>query len=361
MKLLFVVNSLGIGGAEKMVVFVAKELKVRGHNCSIINLNINNKFDRSPEGELEVFNADIQYTGMLTTNFKWIKFVYDISKKERPDVIIGFAGLANFCVAATEKLLKIPSVICERNDPFRTFRHPSFSQRLKIRTINSATGAVFQTREAGEFYSKKLRKKSVVIANPIFINEDYSPIDYANLPKTIVSLGRFSNKQKRFDVLLKGFKEFHKKHVDYILNIYGSGPDEEYINSQIAALGIDNFVEVKGKTDTPLKTLSGEGIFAITSDYEGISNSLLEAMAVGLPVVSTDHTPGGARLLIEDHKNGLLIPTEDPHALSSALAEYAEKPELRFLCGTKAKNVINRFSPVKCIDSWESYLQSIIK
>lgn len=102
------------------------------------------------------------------------------------------------------------------------------------------------------------------------------------------------------------------------------------------------------------------GIFLITSDSEGISNALLEAMAVGMPVVSTDHNPGGARLLISDHENGLLAPMADVEKLCRALCEYAEHPELAEKCGKKAQEVVIRFAPQKLLNRWNEYLHSVI-
>ena len=102
-------------------------------------------------------------------------------------------------------------------------------------------------------------------------------------------------------------------------------------------------------------------MFIITSDFEGISNSLLEAMAAGLPCVSTDHTPGGARLLIQDHENGLLAPVADCEGLAAAMCEFAENPSLAEKCGNNAKDVVNRFDPQRIIDTWENYIISLCK
>ena len=116
-----------------------------------------------------------------------------------------------------------------------------------------------------------------------------------------------------------------------------------------------------GVTRTPMQDISDAGMFLITSDYEGISNSLLEAMAVGLPCVSTDHTPGGARLLITDHENGLLAPMGDVDALAGAMCEFADNPELAQKCGNNARDVVNRFEPSRIIDQWEEYIEKLCR
>ena len=116
-----------------------------------------------------------------------------------------------------------------------------------------------------------------------------------------------------------------------------------------------------GLTTQPMQDIAHDGMFLITSDFEGISNSLLEAMAVGLPCVSTDHTPGGARLLIQSGENGLLAPVADPIGLSEAMCRFAEDKLLAHKCGENAKDVVNRFAPDRMIDMWENYIHDICK
>ena len=133
------------------------------------------------------------------------------------------------------------------------------------------------------------------------------------------------------------------------------------LNSWIKDADLEDSVVLKGVTHNSMTDLSKEGMYIITSDFEGISNALLEAMAVGLPVISTDHSPGGARMLIKDHENGLLVPMRNPEALAAALCEYAENPALAEQCGRAAKYVLDAFSPENIIDMWEKYFIDIAK
>ena len=129
----------------------------------------------------------------------------------------------------------------------------------------------------------------------------------------------------------------------------------------IEELELSNSVELKGLTKNSMQDMVKCGMFLITSDYEGISNSLLEAMAVGLPCVSTDHTPGGARLLIKHGKNGLLAPVGNFEKLAECMCAFVEDEILARNCGEKAKEVLSRFAPEKIIDQWEEYILRLCK
>ena len=158
-----------------------------------------------------------------------------------------------------------------------------------------------------------------------------------------------------------GINIFSEKHPDYNLKLYGTGPDMEKIKLWAEECGISDKILFMGLTKQPMKDVLKDGIFIITSDYEGIPNALLEAMASGLPCVSTDCTPGGARLLITDHENGLLAPIGDVEKLAHALCEFAENEELAIKCGNNAKFVIERFAPEKIIGQWEKYILELTK
>ena len=362
MRVLFVTNSLGFGGAEKMITFIANSFYIRGNDVAVANLNcvpdyVNSHMQPLEDG-VKVFSFEKRDNKGKKSYY--IKGIKKIAKNFKADVIIGFTGFPNMYASIVGKLLGIPSIISERGDPSKT-TGTTLKARICRAIINSSRGGVFQTEGAMKFYSKRLQKRGVVIPNPIFINGEISNVKYDDCEKSVVSVGRLDNFQKRYDIMLDAFKLFSVKHPEYILKLYGKGDDEEKIRSWVSEKELTDKVVFMGLTTQPMQDICGDGMFLITSDFEGISNSLLEAMAVGLPCVSTDHTPGGARLLITNHENGILAPIGDAMALANAMCEFAENPELAKRCGENAKDVVNRFAPERIIDMWEDYISGLCK
>lgn len=363
MKISFVTDCLGYGGAEKMLLFVANGLSDLGHDVAIFNLNTietSNKENLNLK-KIKVIEAGFQYKNQIVTNVQYVSFTVKAARKHQTEVIVGFKKLANFCAVIAGKLLNVPSIVSERGDPAVSFRSRTIFNRMKLYTINKANGAVFQTKEASLYYSSKLQKSGVVIPNPISKPVEVQPVDYEKMPKEVIFMGRLANRQKRLDVMIKSFAYFHDRHPDYILRIYGDGPDEVLLKRLINERQLSPYVILMGVSKKPMEDLCKGGIFLLTSDFEGISNSLLEAMAVGLPVVSTDHTPGGARLLITDHHNGLLAPMGNHISLGHALCEFADNGELAQSCGRAAQYVLKAFSPENILGQWSNYIESIRK
>ena len=354
-NIVFITSSIGYGGAAKMLCFVAESLSKRGHKVAICNFSATHDltgYRREIDG---VDVHEVKEQGNLAR----VKVVKKIAKSMGADVIVSFTAFPNFCAKIVSMLLRIPSIMSERGDPFRTV-HKSIKAKVMIGLINRSKGGVFQTDGARRFYGRGLRKRGIVIPNPIFIKGEVPEVKWEDREKSVVSVGRLDNFQKRYDVMLDAFKLFSTKHPEYVLKLYGKGSDEELIKQWVIDKGLAEKVKFMGLTTQPMQDIVNDGMFIITSDFEGISNSLLEAMAVGLPCVSTDHTPGGARLLIQDGVNGLLAPIADVEKLADAMCRFAENDELAKACGNEAKKVVERFAPGRIIDMWEQYIEKIV-
>ena len=356
MKVLFVASSLSYGGAEKMLCFVANGLSKRGHTVCITNL-------LEEEEEVQHLSPEIVVQRITSSNTRYMEKIQKIRKlrqciiSEKPDVIVAFKSTPAWLACLARRHTNIPLVFSERGDPY-------IENLKKWRTypywklINHAAGAVFQTYGAKEYFEKGLQSRSTVIPNPVA----QVPCDAVKNEaggKSIVSFGRFENRQKRYDVMLDAFDMFHSTHPDYVLKLYGTGEDEQKVRQWVNNRNLQNAVMFLGYAGKPYEKMIKGDIFLITSDYEGISNAMLEAMAAGFPVISTDSSPGGARMVIQDKENGLLVPVGDSKAIAAALSMFADNDELREKCAEQAQNVSKRFDPNIILEQWEQYLISV--
>lgn len=360
MNVVFVTSSIGYGGAEKIMSFVTDFLSKNGHFVVILNLNAVPVYVSE---HLQSFNEKVKVISLEKSErnkhgFR-IRHIISVVRKYKADVMVAFTMFPNFYAEIVALLTGVPAIMSERGNPYVTFTK-NLKDRIIYRIINYSKGGVFQTKEASTFYGKRLRKRGVVIPNPISLKNKKIPIiSMRDRQKTVVSVGRFQNVQKRYDVMLKAFQRFSQRHPDYTLKLYGSGEDEVLIHNWINELNISGKVELPGAIKNPIEHIYKDGMFVITSDYEGIPNALLEAMAVGLPVVSTDCSPGGARLLIQDGKNGQIVPTGDCEAVATALSLYADDAEFAERCGNNARQVLQTFAPSVIGRQWESYIMKI--
>lgn len=361
MTVLFLTNSIGYGGAEKMMNFVTDKLCKSGIKVVVFNMNtipkdITDVQQKINDNVLLVNRENCE----SRNNLAIIKDIIRIIKNYSVDVIIGFTLFPNFYAKVASLITGIPSIMSERGDPNVTISK-SVKDRILLYFVNRSRGAVFQTKEASLFYSVGLRKRGKVIPNPVFLNSDKIPVINAReRNKTVVSVGRLQNIQKRMDVMLKAFNIFIKHHPEYNMIIYGSG-EEEYVRDLCKELGIIDKVKLMGAIQNPIQKIYKEGMFIIASDYEGIPNALLEAMSIGLPVISTDCTPGGARLLIKNGLNGQLVPRGDYVAMANAMCSFAENPEFANQCGINARQVLTDFSEEKIGYEWVDYIKTITR
>ena len=216
-----------------------------------------------------------------------------------------------------------------------------------------ADKVVFQTEGAQQFFDKKTIRKSTIIPNPIVIPElRWIGFD----AKTIVSVGRLHVRFKRQDVLLKSFRKVLDAYPDYKLVLYGDGPDRKSLEQLAKELSMDGSVEFKGKVANVMKIIADEGIFVLSSDSEGMPNALMEAMALGMPVISTDCEPGGAKALIQNGVNGIIVPRGDVDRLAEAIIFYIENKEKADQYGLSARQSMKSYSPNIIICKWSELL-----
>lgn len=212
---------------------------------------------------------------------------------------------------------------------------------------------VFQTETAKAFFSKRIQEHSCVIPNPV---SKGLPAPYTGeRKKEIVSVGRLEP-QKNHTLLLEAFADIHRKHPDWKLVIYGQGSLLNNLKELCRKLGIFNDVQFRGFISDIPEHIAQSGMFVLASDYEGISNAMLEAMAMGIPCICTDCPAGGARMMIKDHKNGILVPVGEKSCLARAMLELIENPSLADTLSEEAVKIRDTLSVGKIAEKWRELL-----
>ena len=124
--------------------------------------------------------------------------------------------------------------------------------------------------------------------------------------------------------------------------------------------GIEERVVLPGRISYISEKLSEAKIFVLPSDYEGMPNALMEAMAVGIPVISTDCPCGGPKILIEDESQGILVPCNNAEALAQALCRLLKDDDLREKMGAAGEKRALMFKPDVIFSHWENYIDDVL-
>lgn len=352
MRIFMVIKRLDYSGACKMFVWLANSLCKNGHE--VIIMTFMSKNTANIEKAIKWIQCDYLENKDI---FKKIITIRRNIKECKPDVSISFLLDANVYNTFACMGLKTKSVISERNDPFKPgywvlkFWKPWF---------RFAKGAVFQLPKVAEYYNN-IKAPIAIIPNPVLCKTNIEIAPFEKRPDTISVLGRLDIFQKRHDILIEAFSKFVKEYPSFKLFFYGDGPDKEKMQNQVVQLGLENKVIFAGVTNTPIEVMRNSKMYILTSDFEGIPNSLIEAMSLGLPCISTDCRPGGARLLINDGINGFIVPQGDPKAIADKMKWFMQHPNEADKMGLEGTKIKNTFSEGFVTNQWENYLYKLVR
>ena len=228
-----------------------------------------------------------------------------------------------------------------------------------LATFGLASGVIVQSNGARDRFPSYIQKKCTILPNsmnPSFIRERYQ----GEKEKRVVMVARF-HENKNHAMVMEAFKlATEKDHRDYSLVFYGDGPERKKLQHLAASLGIDDRVIFRGNVTHVAEHIEKAMIFVLASDHEGMPNSLIEAMAVGLACISTDCPCGGPRDLIEDGVNGILVPVRDRDAIARQIRRLIEDDELRERLGRNAVKIQEKFAPDVANAKWKEYFDRII-
>ena len=279
--------------------------------------------------------------------------------KQNPDMtVIAFSQPAMPIIVLAADKLPNKVIISERADPNRLMKK-RYGKPFIEKYYTRADVAVFQTEDAKSVYPEAVSKKGTVIFNPL--KDNLMQPYHGERNKYITTFCRISN-QKNLPLLVEAFDQVHSKHPEYTLRIIGDGSNEEgreilqKIESRLNEFGLKKSVKFEPFMKNVHEAVIKDAMYVNSSDYEGISNAMLEAMAIGMPVVCTDCPIGGAKATINDGENGLLVPIQNAAALASAMNRMIEDNELADKLSHNASQIREELSLDKITEKWMQLL-----
>lgn len=282
--------------------------------------------------------------------YKWLKSYFD---EHKDSTLIAFLYDSIFLtLLAAEKTNKV--IISDRGAPEQSISSRTDMAFFEL-MFKNADHMVFQSPDVRQWYKDRFGLNGTIIFNPI---KPDLPNPYKGArKKIIVDFCRISS-QKNLHLLVNAFDLFSQTHLDYDLQIIGdavgNGVDGymDSVQALISEKECNNHIQLLPADKNIHNKILDYAMFVSSSDFEGMSNSMLEAMAIGLPTICTDCPAGGARAVIKDHENGILTPVGDAEALANAMAEVAEDPELAQKLSKNGSRIRETQNVDKIINQW---------
>jgi len=363
-RIVFHLNCLERGGAERVVANLSGQFAAHGYEVYIAT-----EWQGEDEYEIDArikrihvgLDSRQERHGRVRKFLDRIENLRTFLRITRPDIVIAFARRANYRALTATIGMRMPVIISVRNNPIGYY--DALSDKIQIALLfRRAAGFVFQTPDQRDFFPEYVRRRSRVILNPIgsqFIGNAMPQ----EREKVVVHSGRLVQFKNQC-MLVRAFLQVHQKHPDYILKIYGQDSldgTRQKLEQLIREHGAGEYVRLMGSSSTLEKDMARAAVAAYSSDYEGMPNVTLEAMALGLPVVATDCPPGGPRMVITPEENGLLVPVGDEQALAAAINRLIEDREFAERLGASAAQIGKRASSEVIFGEWQDYITEILE
>ena len=348
MKICFSINDMGSGGAERVVSILCNSLVSKNNDICLLLVSSNKResfYKIDNRVRIVPLISKLKEKGIFSRLKAYKRFLI----REKPDIVVSFLSHVNVYTSFACKKLKIPFVLCERSNPF-TY---SFVIKCLLRyCFKKATGCVFQTNHAMTFYGRNAKKKGIVLINPVTL--DYIPNGIIKRKKQIISVGRLV-KSKNYQLLIDSFKIFSKKCAGYKLLIYGEGDQKQLLIDHCKKESLLDSVVFMGNSSSWQADSFDSSLFVLTSNFEGMPNSLLEALSIGMPCISTDCPVGGPKYISTLTDRLSLVKCGDKKELASTMVNIcsnisAEKYDCSFYEKVSAERIASQ---------WLLYLEEV--
>lgn len=338
---------MGKGGAERVISILSAHYISLGWQVKIATV-LHSFVEYELADGVEVI--DLSVKGGIKKGFlKTVKNIKRFLAEEKPDVIVPFMAQICLLVGLANRKSGVPMVCSERIDPSAVKRNAVY-KKILYSIYASSKAVVLQTERAYNYFPEKIQKKSVIIPNPVRVYAKASGQD----AKKIVTAGRMTA-QKNQKMLIASFAEISNEFPAHSLVIYGAGPLLEELKAAAEEKGIADRVSFPGSVSDLHSRIADASVFVLPSDFEGLSNALLEAMMMGLPVIAT--ACSGSDEAIKDGENGVLVPVGDGAALTAALRRVLGDPGFARSIAEGALASSEKYEVERVVEEWRNAIE----
>ncbi|MBE7037235.1 MAG: glycosyltransferase family 4 protein [Ruminococcaceae bacterium] len=358
LKVAFVIGTMGNGGAERVIAALANELASNGAEVRIITIYGNRQHYALADG-VEMFPVSFKANLRLLRPVERIKAIRKAITDFKPDSVVSFLADVNIHTILACRGLSVPIIVSERNDPTKSPRQ-AWLRKLRNSLYKKAHGLVFQTPDAASYFVPYLKanNKTTIIPNPLTPNLPVYEHDEANT--RLITACRL-NEQKNLPMMIDAIAELKESGLLLSLDIFGEGPLRNSLQQRIEARNATDYIKLRGFSKDIHREMAQSACFVISSDYEGISNSMLEALAIGVPVVATDCPVGGARMFIQNGETGYLVPVGDKEAFKRAISDVMENREKARAMGHSAMALRNTLDVTAITRQWTEFISAVLE
>ncbi|HOO44650.1 MAG TPA: glycosyltransferase family 4 protein [Deltaproteobacteria bacterium] len=365
MKIVLIIGTLKGGGAERILSAMANHWQSKGHSITLVTHDaMENDFYPLRLGINRIgLNLTGPTEGIVSTirqRIRKITALRRIMKDLRPDVVISFTYMTNCESIMALSCTGIPLIISERNNPV-TQEISRAWKTLRTLLYPLADAVVLQTEGAARWAQRYLDPEKLhVIPNFVNLNEtslQKEDLDLSEAKHFILAAGRLT-RQKGFDLLIEAFSIAAGDRKDWSLVILGEGEDRTFLEDLAIRLSVQDRVIMPGKLHNIRQIMEKSDMFVLSSRYEGFPNVLLEAMALGLPVISTD-CPFGPAYIVRHGIDGILVPNQDTEAIAHAIHSLMENDAERRRLASRSREVLDRFDKESIMHKWDILIGSL--
>lgn len=350
-RIVFFIGTLMEGGAERVISILSGYLAAHEYEVEILMYYDRGIFYQI-DSRVKIVSVEREVQGNLISKIRWLRKHFSANA----DIVISFLCTLNMVAITSLVGTGRPVIVADRNDPSKT---PEKAVLRKARNIlyMFSSKVVVQTTHNYEYFSAGIKKKAVVIPNPVKMGDLVGIALRTEKKKRIVSIGRLIP-QKNQKLLIAAFNEVAKVYPGYTLTIYGEGESRGELENYIKELGIGSIVDLPGSKKNVHELMADASLFVLPSLYEGMPNVLIEAMCLGLPCISTKVS--GADDLIQNNENGLIVKNNDQDDMVRGIVELLSNEALRNSFGEQAVKVSEKLTPETIASEWESVIKSLL-